>query len=73
MVLGGLKSGVGDLAVVNDDGVTLGATLLIGPANALGELSLRVGKEELENQNISQIQYSEIALFSKVNIRCRHQ
>jgi hypothetical protein len=51
VVLRGLQSGVGDLAVVNDDGVTLGAALLIGPANALGEASLRVGKEELEYQN----------------------
>lgn len=47
VVLGGLKSSVGDLAVVNDDGVALGAALLIGPAEALGELSIGVGKEEL--------------------------
>lgn len=48
MVLGGLESGVGDLAVVDDDGETLGAALLIGPADALGELGIRVGQEELQ-------------------------
>jgi hypothetical protein len=48
VVLGGLKSGVGDLAVVDDDGVALGAALLVGPADALGELSLGVGEEELD-------------------------
>jgi hypothetical protein len=53
VVLRGLESGVGDLAVVNDDGETLGAALLISPANALGEASLGVGKEELEDQSIS--------------------
>lgn len=53
MVLSGLESGVGNLAVVNDEGVTLGAALLIGPTNALGEASIGVGEEELENQSIS--------------------
>ena len=48
VVLGGLESGIGDLAVVDDDGITLGAALLIGPADALGEASLGVGEEELE-------------------------
>ena len=47
VVLGGLESSVGDLAVVNDDGVALGAALLVSPAEALGELGLGVGKEEL--------------------------
>jgi hypothetical protein len=53
VVLSGLESGVGNLAVVNDEGVTLGAALLIGPTNALGEASIGVGEEELENQSIS--------------------
>lgn len=53
MVLSGLESGVGNLAVVNDEGVTLGPALLIGPTNALGEASIGVGEEELENQCIS--------------------
>lgn len=46
VVLSGLESGVGNLAVVNDEGVTLGAALLIGPTNALGEASIGVGEEE---------------------------
>lgn len=53
VVLGGLESGIGDLAVVDDDGITLGAALLIGPADALGELGIRVGQEELK-ENISE-------------------
>lgn len=47
VVLGGLESSVGNLAVVDDDGETLGTALLISPADALGEASLGVGKEEL--------------------------
>lgn len=46
MVHGGLTSSVGDLAVVNDDGVTASAALVVSPANALGELGLGVGEEE---------------------------
>lgn len=46
VVHGGLTSSVGDLAVVNDDGVTASAALVVSPANALGELGLRVGEEE---------------------------
>jgi hypothetical protein len=48
VVLGGLQSSVRDLAVVEDDGVTLGTAFLVGPADALGELGLGVGKEELD-------------------------
>lgn len=40
-----LNGGVGDLAVVDDNGVT-SSTVTKVPANALGELGLRVGKEE---------------------------
>lgn len=47
MVLGGLTLGVGDLAVVDDDGVATSAALLVGPADALGELGLGVRQEEL--------------------------
>lgn len=48
MVLGGLTLGVGNLAVVDDDGVATSAALLVGPADALGELGLGVRQEELE-------------------------
>lgn len=46
MVHLGLTGGVGDLAVVKNNGVT-SSTLIEVPANALGELGVRVGKEEL--------------------------
>lgn len=46
-VLGSLLGGVSDLAVVNDEGVTVGTALSVGPADALGELGLRVGQEQL--------------------------
>jgi hypothetical protein len=49
-VLSSLLGGVGDLAVVEDDGVAVSAALLVGPADALGELGLGVGEEELENE-----------------------
>lgn len=49
VVLSRLESGVADLAVVEDDGEALGAALLVGPADALGELGLGVGKEELRD------------------------
>ena len=49
MVLSGLALGVGDLAVVDDDGVASSAALLISPAEALGEAGLGVGNEELQN------------------------
>lgn len=48
-VLGSLFGGVGDLAVVDDDGVAVGAALGVGPADALGELGLGVGEEQLRN------------------------
>lgn len=51
-VLGGLLGGVGDLAVVDDDHVAVGAALLISPADALGELGLGVGKEELKENRL---------------------
>lgn len=47
-VLLALLGGVGDLAVVEDDGVAVGTALGVGPANALGEAGLGVGEEELE-------------------------
>ena len=47
-VLSNLLGGVGDLAVVNDDHVAVGAALLVSPANGLGEPGLGVGKEQLE-------------------------
>ena len=59
VVLGGLESGVGDLAVVQDDGVTLGAALLIGPANALGELGVGVGQEQLGEMSVNRNRVSE--------------
>lgn len=46
-VLLSLLGGVGDLTVVNDDGVAVSAALSVGPADGLGELGLRVGQEEL--------------------------
>ena len=47
----GLNGSVGDLAVVDDNGVTASAALVESPANALGELGLRVGKEKLQCVN----------------------
>jgi hypothetical protein len=49
-VLGRLLSGVGDLAVVNDDHVAVGAALLVSPADGLGELGLGVREEQLEKK-----------------------
>jgi len=49
VVLSRLESGVGDFAVVEDDGETLSAALVVGPADALGELGLGVRKEELRD------------------------
>lgn len=46
MVHLGLTGSIGDLAVVNDNGVT-SSTLVEVPANALGELGVGVGKEQL--------------------------
>jgi hypothetical protein len=44
----GLNLGVGDLAVVHDNGIaTRAARVCVRPANALGELGLGVGKEQL--------------------------
>lgn len=43
----GLTGSVGDLAVVDDNDVTGSAALIESPADALGELGLRVGEEEL--------------------------
>lgn len=50
-VLLALLGGVGDLAVVEDDGVAVGTALGVGPANALGEAGLGVGEEELEGSS----------------------
>lgn len=46
-VHGGLLGGIGDLTVVNDDHVAVGAALLVSPADGLGELGLGVGEEQL--------------------------
>lgn len=46
-VLFTLTLGVGDLAVVNDDGVAASAALSVDPVDALGEAGLRVRQEEL--------------------------
>jgi hypothetical protein len=46
-VLSSLLGGVGDLAVVDDDGVAVSTALGVGPADALGELGLGVGEEQL--------------------------
>lgn len=46
-VLGSLLGGISDLAVVDDEGVAVGAALGVGPADALGELGLGVGEEQL--------------------------
>lgn len=55
-VLGGLLGGVDDLTVVNDDHVAVGAALLVSPADALGELGLGVGEEELiKKKTVSQL------------------
>lgn len=43
-----LTSSVGDLAVVEDNGVTTSTTVLVSPADALGELGVGVGEEELQ-------------------------
>lgn len=52
-VLLALLGGVGDLAVVEDQGVAVGTALGVGPANALGEAGLGVGEEELKvNQSV---------------------
>lgn len=42
-----LTGSVGDLAVVDDDGVAASTALVISPADALGELGLGVREEEL--------------------------
>lgn len=47
VVLRGLAGSVGDLAVVEDDSVAGSATLLVNPADALGELGVGVREEEL--------------------------
>ena len=41
-----LTSRVGDLAVIDDDTETTGTAIRLGPADALGELGVRVGQEE---------------------------
>lgn len=56
-VLGGLLGGVGDLTVVDDDHVAVGAALLVSPADALGELGLGVGKEELKEDTSQSIEF----------------
>lgn len=43
----GLELGVGDLAVVNDNGVAAGAVGGGEPANALAELAVLVGSKDL--------------------------
>ena len=43
-----LTSSVGDLAVVEDNGVTSSTALVESPADAAGELGLGVGEEELQ-------------------------
>lgn len=48
-VLLALLGGVGDLAVVDDETIAVSATLVIGPADTLGELGLGIGEEELES------------------------
>ena len=42
-----LTLSVDDLSVVDDDSVATSAALLVGPADALGELGVRVGQEKL--------------------------
>ena len=42
-----LTGSVGDLAVVEDNGVTSSTALVESPADAAGELGLGVGEEEL--------------------------
>lgn len=46
-VLATLTLGVDNLSVVNDDSIAVSATFRIDPANALGELDIRVRQEEL--------------------------
>jgi hypothetical protein len=42
--------------VVDDDHVAVGATLLVSPADALGELGVGVGEEELKKKTrVSQL------------------
>ena len=48
----GLLSGVDDLAVVDDQDVTVGTALGISPADGLGELSSGVRQEELGDVSI---------------------
>ena len=52
-VLGGLLGGVDDLTVVDNDHVAVGAALLVSPADALGELGIGVGEEELNTRQES--------------------
>jgi hypothetical protein len=48
----GLDLSIADLAVVNDNGITTRAPgRFISPANALGELSIGVGQEQLTAEN----------------------
>ena len=57
-VLFTLTGSVGDLAVVKDDTITTSTTVRLGPADALGELGVVVGKEELQRVNIENITIS---------------
>ena len=75
-VLRALLGGVGDLAVVEDDGVAVGAALVIGPADALGELGLGVGEEQLKSTML--VEGSLGHLHRRVtkrgfNVQCHHR
>lgn len=70
-VLGSLLGGVGDLAVVNDDGVTVGTALSVGPADGLGETGLGVGEEELEKRLLVEIGSWESN--DCLNVQCHHR
>jgi hypothetical protein len=75
-VLSSLLGGVGDLAVVDDDGVAVSAALGVGPADALGELGLGVGEEQLEKEGmLVNVMWDRESLNWRKgrNIQCHHR
>lgn len=71
MVLGRLEGSVGELSVVNDDGIAFSTTLLVSPANALRKNSILVGKEELRDELVQEFRESRRVVVM-VCLRCHH-
>lgn len=61
-----LASRIGDLAVVEDDGETTGAALVVSPANALGELGLGVRQEELDCESVDETDKKEKKTYNVI-------